>query len=71
MGVTGCCRCDDVAQVLAEPACWARCVGGQVKEVVQIGNQHVLAVAPVRFIVYLVVRRSAGRFRAGALIRGS
>ena len=28
-------------------------------------------VAPVRFIVYLVVRRSAGRFRAGALIRGS
>ena len=27
----------------AEPACWARGVGGQVEEVVQIGDQHVLA----------------------------
>ena len=42
-GVTGCGRGDDVAQVLAEPACWAWGVGGQVEGVVQIGDQHVLA----------------------------
>ena len=42
-GISGGGCCDDAGQVLAEPACWARGVGGQVKEVVQIGDQHGLA----------------------------
>ena len=41
--ISGGCRCDDAGQVFAEAACWGRGVIGQVEEVLQIGDQHGLA----------------------------
>jgi hypothetical protein len=42
-GISGGGCCDDAGQVLAEATCWGRDVIGHVKEVVQIGDQHGLA----------------------------
>ena len=39
-GITGCCRPNNVAQVLGQSACGPGRVGRQVEEVVQVGDHH-------------------------------